>query len=81
MVNIASAMSAEAEYDGDAGLMHKILAPLCPGPPLGPWTPGHFLGGGKGGMKVAPRGSITKQEALGLVLCPLPPASRTYDDG
>ena len=47
MVNIASVMSAEAEYNGYAGLMQKIRAPQCAGPPLGPRTPGHFLGGGR----------------------------------
>lgn len=47
MVNIASVISAEAEYNDYAGLMEKILAPECAGPPLGPRTPGHFLGGGR----------------------------------
>ena len=47
MVNIASVMSAEAEDNDYAGLMQKILAPQRAGPPLGPRTPGHFLGGGR----------------------------------
>lgn len=67
MVNVTSVMSPEVKYDDCSGLMHKILAPLCPGPPWGPWTPGPRPRGGRDEGRSLPEAASQKGKAL--VLC------------